>query len=403
VAPSKTVVALRGTTGAGKTAVVRAMQAGDAHLIDVPLLREAMDAGFTFVEVGEMTKPHKEGNRVWPIVERALEEHDVAVVEPCVTYPALAEQVPDDVRLVNCYVLAPPWMVAARRRTRYLLDERATPANIVNHWAYTRWQFAHCDVAELEARAADPGDLLLVDTTDYPVREVSVEEANALITAPYGRPNFADVGAPQYQQCLHVSCTWFGNAAPGRRAFEKARLDAVLPEDMAGMTVLDVGAMEGGFSFESLNRGATYCVAVDVLESAMALLKHVRTRQWQPVTCARVDVDTEALPQLNDLYEGRRYSLGLLLNVLHRVADPAAVLQKVLAACDAVVVEAPFWMGEAPLKPDDALYAGTWHLPPLWVKSQAAKAGFAVEEIVSGPYCAEQRLIYKLRREGDSE
>jgi len=112
-----------------------------------------------------------------------------------------------------------------------------------------------------------------------------------------------------------------------------------------------------------------------------------------------VDVETEALPTLNDLYDERRYSLGLLLNVLHRVGDPGAVLAKVLAVCDAAVVEAPFWLGDEPVHPEGALYEGTWHLPPLWVKTQAQKAGFVVEGIVSGPYCAEQRLIYKLRRE----
>ena len=117
-----------------------------------------------------------------------------------------------------------------------------------------------------------------------------------------------------------------------------------------------------------------------------------------------MDVDAEALPTLNDLYDGRRYSLGLLLNVLHRVADPTRVLRKVMEVCDAVVVEAPFWMGDAPVPPPEgALHSPKWHLPPLWVKETAARHGFVVESISSGPYCAEQRLIYKLRREATDE
>lgn len=395
----KTVIALRGTTGSGKTGLVRALEGGMTHLLDVPLLREAMEGGFRFVEVGEMTGALKRDGSVWPVMEAALAEVDYVVVEPCVTYPALVAEVPEDVRLVNCYVVAPPWMVAARRRTRYIMDGRATPANIVNFWNYTRWQFNHATEAEVAARAGDGGETLLVDTTDYPLRAVSVAEAQALVSAPWRKPDFAEVGEPQYQQQVHVSAVWFGRGDAHRRQFEQARLDAVLPERMDGMTVLDIGAMEGGFCFESLNRGATYCVAVDILESAMACLKHIRTCQWQPVTCACVDVETEALPTLNDLYDERRYSLGLLLNVLHRVGDPGAVLAKVLAVCDAAVVEAPFWMGDEPVHPEGALYEGTWHLPPLWVKTQAQKAGFVVEGIVSGPYCAEQRLIYKLRRE----
>ncbi len=134
----KTVIALRGTTGSGKTGLVRALEGGMTHLLDVPLLREAMEGGFRFVEVGEMTGALKRDGSVWPVVEAALAEVDYVVVEPCVTYPALVAEVPEDVRLVNCYVVAPPWMVAARRRTRYIMDERATPANIVNFWDHTR-------------------------------------------------------------------------------------------------------------------------------------------------------------------------------------------------------------------------------------------------------------------------
>jgi len=397
---SKTVIALRGVTGAGKTALKRAMEAGHTHLVDVPVLREAMAAGFEFVEVGEMTGAVKAGTPVWEVLAAKLETTGYVLVEPCVTYPEVVEDCPEDVRLINCYVVAPPWMVAARRRTRYIMDERATPANIVNFWSYTRWQINHATAAEVAARAGDGGETLIVDTTDYPVRAVTVAEAQALLSTPWRKPDFAEVGEPQYQQQVHVSAVWFGRGDAHRRQFEQARLDAVLPERMDGMTVLDIGAMEGGFCFESLNRGATYCVAVDILESAMACLKHIRTCQWQPVTCACVDVDTEALPTLNDLYDGRRYSLGLLLNVLHRVADPTRVLRKVMEVCDAVVVEAPFWMGDAPVPPPEgALHSPKWHLPPLWVKETAARHGFVVESISSGPYCAEQRLIYKLRRE----
>src|SRR5690606_22673871 len=112
-------------------------------------------------------------------------------------------------------------------------------------------------------------------------------EATAIVNTPFRSPDFS-VERPQYQQCLHVGGVWFGQQDMKRRAFEQARLNAVLPERMDGMTVLDIGAMEGAFCFESLNRGATYCMAVDILESAMRMLRLVRDAYWQPVTTAVV-------------------------------------------------------------------------------------------------------------------
>ena len=394
----KTVIALRGTTGVGKTGTVRAMQSGHEHLIAVDLLREAMAAGFGFVEVGEMTRPIKGGHSVWPTVARVLEDHDFAVVEPCIAYAKLVAECPADVRLVNAYMVAAPWMTAARRRTRYIAEGRATPANVVNHWAYTRWAFDHCNREELLDRVADPGDLLLIDTMDYPIREVTFDEALAMVEAGWQKPEFSEDFHPQYQQVLQVSAYRYGSGDPRRKLFERGRLDAVLPERMDGMTVLDVGAMEGAFCFEALNRGASFCMALDVLDEPAALLRHVRSAQWQPITTAKVDVNTQAIPTLNELYEGSNYSLGLLLNVLHRVEDPGAVLEKVLAVCDAVVIENPFMMGTEPGRPGDTLSPGTWHLPPAWVKRVAEAQGFVLEGMSLGPYRPEQRLIWKLKR-----
>ena len=406
-----TVIALRGTSGAGKTALVRAMQAGDHHLIDIPLLRRAMNLGFTFTEVGELTSQVQAGKPLWPVLRAKLDCAPFAVVETCVTHKQVSEELPDDVALYNAYCVAPPWMVLARRRARYIMDGRATPANIGNHWAYTRWQKTVPGPAEVTARSTDPGELVLIDTTDYPVRQVTLDEATALLGGAFSFPktvdccfNFPDDSAPttHYQQGVRVSGNWFGTPITTRQDFEWARLNAVLPERMDGMTVLDVGAMEGGFCFEALNRGAVYCMAVDILPAPMQLLKTTRTMQWQPISTAMVNIDTQELPRLNDLYDRRPYDLALLLNVLHRTEKPKVALKRVLGVCNSAVIEAPFWVGTHPVRPDEALYPGTWHLPPLWIKEIAERCGFQIESIAVDPYCGAQRLVYKLRRRGRS-
>lgn len=402
-----TVIALRGTSGAGKTGIVRAMQAGHYHLIECSILKSAMKAGFTFTEVGELTELHSAGKPMWPLVREKLDYAPYAVVESCVTHEALAAELPEDVRLINAYCVAPPWMVLARRRTRYIVDGRASPANVVNHWAYTRWQRSFTTGAELIERAKDSGELVLIATSDYPVRQLTVEEAVETLDAPFSFPEsyacwfrFPDGSDPttHYQQAIRVCGNWFGSVVTARQDFELARLNAVLPECMDGMTVLDVGAMEGGFCFEALNRGATYCMALDILPEPMELLRTIRDMQWQPISTALVNIDTQEIPRLNDLHDHRPYDLALLLNVLHRVENPKLALKRVLAACNSAVIEAPFWLGTYPVKPDEALYAGTWHLPPAWVKETAERCGFQIDSMAVDPYCGEQRLIYKLSR-----
>ena len=393
----KTVIALRGTSGAGKTAIVRAMQAGDCHLIDVPLLRTAMQVGFSFTEVGEMTSPRDAGEPLWPVVQAKLDTAPFAVVETCDTYNQFAQELPANVKLYNAYCVAPPWLVLARRRTRFIMDGQATPANVSNYFGYVKWAQNYLNRDEVMLRSQDAGETVLIDTMDYPVREVTLEEAQGLLARGWDFPAFDDT-TKQYQQCLHISGVWYGNSDAHRKEFEWARLAAVLPERMDGMTVLDVGAMEGGFCFEALHRGATYCMALDILPEPMALLRDLRTRQRQPIGTAVVDVNKHSIPGLNDLYLAREYDLALMLNVLHRVEDPGLVLRKVLDVCRAAVIETTFFIGDEPVKPEGAQYPGTWHLPPMWVQKVAAECDHEIESIAVGPYAPEQRLIIKTRQ-----
>lgn len=400
--PTKTVIALRGTSGVGKTGIVRAMQSGHYHLIDCSILKSAMKAGFTFIEVGELTELHAAGKPMWPLLRERLDFAPYAVVESCVTHRDLAAELPKDVRLINAYCVAPPWMVLARRRTRYIMDGRATPANVVNYWNYTRWQQSVPDVAELKARAKDPGKLVFVNTMDWPVADIAYQDALNMVARPWQRVKFPDPG-PQYQQCLHISGVWFGSDEPHRRRFETQRLDAVLPERMDGMTVLDVGAMEGAFCFEALNRGASYCMALDILPEPLALLREVRTQQRQPIGTAVCDVNKQPIPRLNDLYVERSYDLALLLNILHRVNNPRYVLRNVLSVAHSAVIETTFDIGDEPVKRDDVQYPNTWRLPPLWVEKVARECGHEIESINIGPYAPAERLVIKTRRAQQQE
>jgi tRNA (mo5U34)-methyltransferase len=58
-----------------------------------------------------------------------------------------------------------------------------------------------------------------------------------------------------------------GIVTPGSRDIEAAWKAYHLPEDLSGQSVLDIGAWDGGFSFESERRSASSVVAMDVWDT----------------------------------------------------------------------------------------------------------------------------------------
>lgn len=180
---------------------------------------------------------------------------------------------------------------------------------------------------------------------------------------------------------------------------EKERLSLILPADLTGKTLLDIGASEGGFCYEALHRGAIYATAIESRDTHVALMRRIRDAWQLPMTVAQMDVVNQSLPVLTT--HGPkviRYSLALLLNVLHHCQDPKALLEKVLAVCDSVVIETPFTAGCEPHPIGLPPYPFHLGLPPEWVKHVGAASGFTLDAIEISSMMEGQRLLYKLRR-----
>jgi SAM-dependent methyltransferase len=136
----------------------------------------------------------------------------------------------------------------------------------------------------------------------------------------------------------------------------RARADQVFSMDVAGKTVLDVGAAYGFFAFEAVQRGAARAVGVEGNPQSCAVARRIAELhgdRWE-IRQGRVE----------DLTADETYDIVLLLNVLHHVTDPIDVMRKLHAVCaDTMVVEF--------CQPDDAEYL-VHLIDPRWPAGRTA-------------------------------
>lgn len=121
-----------------------------------------------------------------------------------------------------------------------------------------------------------------------------------------------------------------GIVTPGSSGERFTLPHLLLPEDMTGMSVLDIGCWDGFFSFECERRGAKRIVSTDVWESAgrdaFDLAREELRSKAEPVQASVYD--------LPDALNGERFDLVLFLGVLYHLKHPLLALEQV-AACTA--------------------------------------------------------------------
>jgi len=384
------IIILRGVSCSGKTALEHMVTSGETHLVNVPQLKDEAGAFHRYVTLVELTQALEAGD----LRAVAEGEGDTFIVDTCIHAEKVVEAFPD--AEITQVALVTSWpLLLARRRLRYILA--GVRAGVVQNWPRSIRQATGFSGPNYVEQMTLPGvPTTWVDTSDYPWEVIPSERVRATLSPSYVQP---DLGDPKelYQQALHIGGEWRGNDA--RIEFERGRQDVVLPEVCDGMAVMDIGCSEGGFLYEVLNRGAAYTLGVEIRDPQLDLMKRVRNGTYLPLSTANVNIDKHPLPSLTGAGGAEaQWDLILLLNILHRVVDPAAVLKGALSKSKQVVVEAPFYMGLSPCKPEGSHHPGTWHLPPAWVKGVAEANGFEVVSIAVGPHAQDQRLVYKLRR-----
>lgn len=177
-----------------------------------------------------------------------------------------------------------------------------------------------------------------------------------------------------------------GITTPGNSGEQNTLPHLMLPEDMTGMTVLDIGCWDGFFSFECERRGAERVVATDVWESAgrgaFDLACEVRGSNVKSLEASVYD-----LPRA---LKSERFDLVLFLGVLYHLRHPLYALEQV-AKCTKpgkmAVVETVVDVAALLERPTMAFYPGaeinndptTWWAPNIpCLSTMLNSSGFSV-------------------------
>jgi tRNA (mo5U34)-methyltransferase len=192
-----------------------------------------------------------------------------------------------------------------------------------------------------EHRARNPGHAPRLD---------HLYEASGLITAAEER--VAALGAPaEALETLGAEAkTWFhsfrlsdGTVINGSKSLAvlQAEFDAVFgPISLEGRSVLDIGAWNGGFSFEAMRRGAARVLAVDLLTWINPTL-----RGFEKFLYVRKDKNLAVDYKFLDVRDINRDNVGrfdvvLFLGVFYHLREPISILDRLAdIATEDLIVE----------------------------------------------------------------
>ncbi len=131
-----------------------------------------------------------------------------------------------------------------------------------------------------------------------------------------------------------------GIVTPGRTNLPNKLQYIGLPEDLTGLSVLDIGAWDGLFSFEAERRGARRVLAVDSFcwngpgwgtKAGFDLARQVRGSRVEEREIEVVDLSPETVGV---------FDLVLFLGVLYHLTDPLRALQSVFSVTgDRLILE----------------------------------------------------------------
>ena len=100
--------------------------------------------------------------------------------------------------------------------------------------------------------------------------------------------------------------------------------DIILPADMEGRSVIDIGCGYGFFCFAAEDRGAGQCVGADINPENLRKCRLLAECRGSDVEFVHLDIETKDIPE--------QFDYVLCLNVLHHVRNPIGVLEKLIAA-----------------------------------------------------------------------
>jgi SAM-dependent methyltransferase len=114
----------------------------------------------------------------------------------------------------------------------------------------------------------------------------------------------------------------FGLSTGGADRSATAR--AILPADMTGKSVFDLGCMYGFFCFEAEQAGASRMLGVDIEAVNVETSRLLAEIRGSKAEFRKLDIEMEPIPG--------QFDYVLCLNVLHHMRNPLGALDKLIAA-----------------------------------------------------------------------
>jgi len=203
------------------------------------------------------------------------------------------------------------------------------------------------------------------------------------------------------QQWFHAIDLGQGVVTPGRVDPARQTLPRLrLPADLAGKTVLDIGAWDGFFSFEAERRGARRVLATD--SHAWWTRKPAFELARRALGSRVEDLDIDVMDLAPDKIG--TFDLVLFLGVLYHLRHPLLALEKVFSVTAGhLILETVVdltWTSYPAMRfyPQDELAgdASNWFGPnPAAVVGMLKAVGFRKVEIVSAQY---RPLLHRIGR-----
>jgi len=116
------------------------------------------------------------------------------------------------------------------------------------------------------------------------------------------------------------------SATPDYPASRWSMLEPLIPEDLRGKTVLDIGCNSGFFSVEMKKRGAARVVGIDIMPFVLAQARF--TAHWFNVPIELYEMSVYDVDSLD-----MKFDVVLFIGVLYHLKHPLYALEKISSVC----------------------------------------------------------------------
>lgn len=321
------VVLVRAVKGTGKTTLHTLMGRGAHHLIDSNLLSSVTSQGWGFLSFDQLWEGVYRGDgSPEAIVDMHRGRYCTLLVEPGDFFARVAEHLRPRTRVEHLFLVAPDFLVESRQRSRLLSIAAVTAANVTKSSQYLELRDRRLVSLAAETASWPPWvHTTYLDASDFPLREITRSQAEALVDASDAAPR----PHAQWRADLPV----FAGPQP-----EWIGMGSMPSRSLRNVDVLLIGADTAPVLLAAAGHEARTITLVETDAPRLRVLRDWRKHYRLPVTYAEVDITREELPPLHCFGRLRRYSVGFIGLPSRWGAREQSAFQRVFEACDSVVV-----------------------------------------------------------------